>query len=699
MNTQIFYDESTALQNYQNYGPYVQLVQYGQIEVFAKDFTRENIEYHIQCIENIFADGIETQRVRHMKVMVHFPDSVSLNLTIFDYFFNIIFWILPLSVGANITSSDLFFEENFTQGGIKNYIDELFLDRYRTTVPNINLNNIIDEMMFQIRKVDRFSKYFLNTINNEDTIALMDANPEFDALMHTNIANVPLDQVRDYGMDMTNRMIDIIRETDHCMANAFNCGQGINKKQFKEFMVNIGTKPDGKGGLFNGAINQSYVNGGLNRVLYDFMDATVSREAEIIKKDNVGSSGHLSRLMGLNNQSTKLHLDPTYSCHTKNLVEIYLKDSKLIDKYKNRWYRFHPDGPEYKMSSSPSKYDSHLIGQTVYFRSPMTCESNAKGHGICYKCYGDLAYVNADINIGKMAAEILCSILTQKLLSAKHLLQSDAKATHWVQEFSDLCEVSFNIISIKNDLDLMNKYTLLIYPESIQQENEEDDFEYNDYIDYFEVEYPSGEIKQIFNMDDDTNQKGPIYLSNDLIEYLQRIPDPGEEPYRISFDKIKDISLFLMKISNNEISKTLDQLKDLVNKLSSIQNKTYSQWIQELVEITEHGGVNIDAVHLEVILSNQIRNINDILDNPNWEYPNEPYQLLTLGKALANHPSIVTTLVYEDLPKVLIEPTSYRKRKAAEIDLFFMEQPQEEMNVTIQEEHVDGLKPLFYKIE
>lgn len=691
--------QPTPLQNYQNYGPYAPLVQNGIMEIKTVDLNRENVDYHIRSIANIFADGIETDQIRHMKINVTFADSVGLNLTISDYLFNLIFWILPLSVREQITSDFLFFEENFTQGSIKEYIDSLFLDRYRTTVSNMTLNNIIDDMMYAIRLVDRYSLYFLNTINNEDTMDLMNNNPEFNALMHADLSNVPLEQVRDVGMDIANKMIDIIKGTDHCMANAFNCGQGINRKQFKEFMVNIGTKPDGKGGLFNGIINRSYMNGGLDQVQYEFMDATVAREAEIIKKANVGDSGHLSRLMGLNNQGTILHLNPEYSCDTHNLLKMTMTDTNILNRYKNRWYRFEEDGPEYKMSSNPAKYESHLIGQTLYFRSPMKCASAARGAGICYKCYGDLAYTNADINIGKMAAEILCSILTQMLLSAKHLLESKAKATYWVQQFSEVCEITYNIVSIKNDLDNVNKYYLRIHPDAIQQENEDDEFEYNNFINQFEVEFPDGEIVSIYNTEEDKEEKGPIYFSNELMAYIDNMPDPGEEYYIIPFDKIKDINLFLMKISNNELSKTLDELQSLINKLSSIQNKTADQWMQDLIEVAEQGGVNIDAVHLEVILSNQIRNVNDILDTPEWEYKNEPYQLLTLKQALSNHPSIVTTLVNENLPKVLIEPLTYRKKKASELDLFFMEQPQQEMSILIEDEKVqEGPRRIFQKI-
>ena len=104
------------------------------------------------------------------------------------------------------------------------------------------------------------------------------------------------------------------------------------------------------------------------------------------------------------------------------------------------------------------------------------------------------------------------------------------------------------------------------------------------------------------------------------------------------------------------------------------------------------GGIHIDAVHAEMILSNQIRSADNVLEMPKWEIPNETYRLLTLNEALTNNPSITVSLEYEKLPKALYYPLSFKKIKASSIDLFFMVQPQEFMNTetkvsTIKKEH------------
>ena len=79
---------------------------------------------------------------------------------------------------------------------------------------------------------------------------------------------------------------------------------------------------------------------------------------------------------------------------------------------KNRYYRFNPNGMEYLIDDS----DMSLIDKTIYLRSPMTCACASAGKGICKRCYGDLYYTNYDVNIGKIAAELLITYAVNKIV-------------------------------------------------------------------------------------------------------------------------------------------------------------------------------------------------------------------------------------------------------------------------------------------
>ena len=685
----------TILENWNNYGTYVPLVKDGSIRVYTGDLTKENLNTHFYSILNIMRDGIETDFVQHMAINIKFVDNVDVTLSIFDYFLNLIMWNLPISTDTEITSYFLFFHEKFNRNVIKDYIDDKFLNVNRTKYDTITLCNIIDDTLYRFRYIDEFSLYLCNTINDEDFIDLMNTDKDFYDYMHTDLSSVPLEDVKNVGQEITNKMIKIIENSDHCLADSFATGEGVNKKQFREFATNIGTIPNGDGGVYPIIVNNSFINGGVNKIEYSFVESGKGRQAQIYSKNNVGTSGAFARILGLNNRDTRLHPLPTYSCNTRHFVQITIINSAFLKRFNNRYYRFRLDGPEYKINS---KKDTHLIGQTLYLRSPMTCASRANGDGICYRCYGDLAYTNRNINIGTIAAELLSSELTQMLLSAKHLLESNIKSIEWVNGFLDIFDVNFNILKIKDDFEC-KKWKLIIDEDLISREDDMDDLEYNEYVTKFQVIDPRGRVKDLYSKTSEN-----IYFSADLSEIISSMPNPVNGIYEIDMEEIKDINLFLIHIANDELSATLEHVKSIINKYPKLDGMTKDKILQEFVIAVLNGGLNVDAIHLEVILSNQIREgLEDdkILQMPHWEFDNAEYSLVNLDTALKNHPSVTTTLEYQKVSKTLYTPLSYKKSSPSQMDLFFMNKPQDFMVSveTVKSKEKDLIKGIIYDTE
>ena len=684
------------LNNYKNYGPYAEFVQNGSCTVKVEDITLMNWDNHFNGILNILRDGIETDFVHKAFITIDFGENKVIELSITDYFFNIIMWYLIIRTGEQIQPKHLFFNKSITRGTIKKYIDDFFIDVNRKSFTNIELNNIIDDTLMRFAYINEFAFYLANTINLEDDITLMNACPEYNAIIHADLSNIPIEDVKSIGMDLTNKAINYMKNSkqyigyDHCLADSWRANEGINAKQYKEFAINIGSKPNGQGGVYPAIINKSFLSGGVDDFMAYFIESSTGRTAQIMSKTNVGDSGHFARLLGLNNTDVMLHHDPDYACDTKNLEMITLKNETLFKMYRNRYYRLHPHGMEYKLGPN----DKHLIGQTIYVRSPMTCASASRGEGVCYKCYGDLAYANRDINIGKMAAEEISSKLTQILLSAKHLLETKVKKLEWSDRFFDIFEINGNMIKLLPDTNFKG-FSLIIDPDSIELENEDDyrrsDYEdgsddefnsesYNEYVTEFEVEDPEGEIYTIH-----TKGMDKLYISMDLNEIIRKKGEPRNNKIAIPLgvNDYSDVPLFFIVIHNNELSKTMDELMDILDKNSVTQSMDRNQLLQAFIETIDKGGLNVSGVHCEVILSNQIRNVDDILEKPQWEFPNEPYEILTLNKALTNNPSIVVSLLYQRLSRLLYNPLTFRKDAPSFMDLFFMEKPQEYLNSAV----------------
>lgn len=652
----------------ENYGRYAEIIEKGSTVVNISEITKDNWVQHYQWILNILKDAIETDYVRHPNIKLVFDNGMDVDLSIPDYYFNLIMFPLILESDNKIQPNHIFFDETITIPKIKSYIDKYFIDESITKINNIRLNNIIDNHICAFRDIDTFSGYLSNTLNLHDFIRLMNENSEFDSLIHADLSNVPISDVIKVGMEHANRSIDIIKEdSEHCLANFFKANEGVSPKQYKEVTINIGSKPDGRGEVYPTIINTNFLLGGVNDILSFAMEENNGRNAQVIVDGSVGDSGYFARLLGLNNTDSFINPDPHYSCNTKNFQELIIKDSKVLNKLKNRYYRLNPNGIEYKIQEN----DTSLIGKKIYLRSPMTCESAANGKGICYKCYGNLAFINSDINIGKLASEMVSSVLTQKKLSAKHILESAVVEMKWTPEFHNIFIVEYNMIKVQEGINLKG-YKLIIDPDDILIDNEdESNLEFNEYINQFEILTPKNKSIMIYTKDYDN-----MYISVELNEIIREKATSIDDKLCINLEDLEDTFLFAMQIHNNDLSKTLKNVNDILDKSETIKNLNRHQWLQCVLDRIIESGLNVDSVHLEVILMNQLRNIDNILDTPKWEYPNEECTMLTLKQALGNHPSVTIGLSYQNIKKMFYNPLTFKKNKPSFMDLFFMEKPQ-----------------------
>lgn len=570
--------------------------------------------------------------------------------------------------------------EDITKKSIKEYIDNSFVDKYRKELPFIIINQTIDDVLGKFRDLRPFQVYLANTLNLEDTIDLMNQYEEFNETVHFTPDGIPLEDVKDAGMEATNKQIKYIKNSDHCLRDSFRTGEAISPKQYKEVATNIGTKPDGQGSVFPHPIRHSFMNGGLQTPEEITVESSVGRIAQILQKTNVGESGAFARNLELNNQDTFLHQDPNYICDTKNFEEIEIDNATKLGMYNLRYYRENPLGVDKLLLS---KRDKSLIGKKLYFRSPMTCASAARGHGICYKCYGDLAYTNQEINIGQIAAEGLSSIYTQILLSAKHLLESLVVKMTWCQEFYNLFDINFNTINFKKT-NIWRGWKLII-DEEIRSEEDLDDVAYNDYINSFIMQDPNGQEFRIHTTESDN-----LYFVPDLSNFIATsksvniIEDGNDKRIELDVVELLDLpALFIVEVKNNELSRTMDQIKKLIDNKSVIASHDRNSILKTFIDTNINGGIILNAVHFEVLLMNQIRAFDDELELPDWSVPNQQYQIFTLAKSLSNNRSIAVRLQSNKTTNILNNPQNRFIHQPASVDLYYMEQPQEYLDDSI----------------
>lgn len=657
-----------------NYYVYKELCETGRQTIYTKDLNASNINNHFYGIIDILKDGIETPEVQNMMVHIVFCNGVDIDLTIFDYSINLMFWPLCTAVGHPINDVHLVFFDNITKRFIKEYIDNIFVDRYRKKLPFIALNNIIDDVIGKFRDLRPMQMYLANTLNLNDTIRLMNQYKDFADTVHFCPDGIPIEDVKEAGMEATNKQIKFIENSDHCLRDSFRTGEAISPKQYKEVAVNIGSKPDGQGSVFPHPIRHSFMNGGLQTPEEVAIESSVGRVAQILQKTNVGESGAFARCLELNNQDTILNPDPNYVCDTQNFQRIIIDNETMLSMYDMRYYRDNPNGVD-KLLSVKTCDKQSLLHRPLYFRSPMTCASAARGKGICYKCYGDLAYVNRDINIGQIAAEGLSSIYTQILLSAKHLLESLVVKMEWSNGFYDYFQITFNTIALYENK--IYRGCKLIIDEDIKFEEEFDDIDYNYYINSFIVKTPDGTELRMNTANTDN-----LYFDKEFYNYLISIqPESNtDETYHVELNMVDlmDFSaLFIVEIKNNELSATMNKIEKLINNKSVISQFDRNSILKEFISTNIQGNIKLNAVHFEVLLMNQIRAYDDELEKPDWTIPNIPCQILTLDRSLSNNQSITVRLESAKVQKALANPQNRYICRPSMSDIYFMEQPQE----------------------
>ena len=111
-------------------------------------------------------------------------------------------------------------------------------------------------------------------------------------------------------------------------------------------------------------------------------------------------AGYFGKIVLLLAQTLKLSKSVS-DCNTRYLVTVPIKSKKVLKKFNGRFYKTDLNEYDYKLINA--REDEHLIGKTLYFRSPVTC---ACGDEVCHKCFGTTSLLNLDIADGVSGFEV-----------------------------------------------------------------------------------------------------------------------------------------------------------------------------------------------------------------------------------------------------------------------------------------------------
>jgi hypothetical protein len=265
-------------------------------------------------------------------------------------------------------------------------------------------------------------------------------------------------------------------------------------------------------------------------------------------------------------------------------------------------------------------------------------------------------------------------VVNQNILSAKHLLNTNSEKIEFNSDFYKFFTILGGEINPKVDdnTDVLNieDYAIYIDPDDISKVEEfDEDSLFNNVISngkfYIRNIVDSEEPDIVIQAE---NEK-EIYISEDATSMLKS----GNNLIRFS-DLTDDFKLFEVVIMNNELTKPLYDIMSLINR----QNKDDIDYdidtiCNKFLSLIIEAKIDAGAIATELIINRLIRSANNIFERPDFSKETvEPYQILTVAKALEKNPSPMIGLAFQNLKRQLLSNELFEERnESSYMDAYF----------------------------
>lgn len=399
----------------------------------------------------------------------------------------------------------------------------------------------------------------------------------------------------------------------------------VKPKQMEELYINFSQIPDGK------EIVPVIMNGNGFKAGYHDLDvfyggAIAAKVPDLMNDRWMGDAGYFNRNLMILTYGT---ISKTvYDCGSRNLIPMTIDETALRMMNGRFYQRTRHDG----ILRVLHKDDRSLLGKRLWFRSPCTCNLN---EDCCHVCYGTIALQVGQLEGGFIyTTELMTSRVSQNILSAKHLLKTDAEKIDFSENFEKWFTLNSSTV-YPNDEKKFDIYLRADYYEDIS-----DSLTFYCGKDMEEVRI--GHYSDIVVPDEVLSKMKKVEIND--VEYLKissfKVIEGGGELCNITPINISIIARYMniMKFFTSHASK-MDSIEEAVVTLMRLLD----------------GLIPIFSVHGEIIIGHLLRNPEDKVRRPNWLNEGEPYQILPLKTALGASESATTSLAFERAGNQLLQ--------------------------------------------
>ena len=391
----------------------------------------------------------------------------------------------------------------------------------------------------------------------------------------------------------------------------------LKPKQMEELYINFSQIPDGRN-IIPVIMNGNGFRAGYHDLPVFYTGAIASRVPDIMNKDHMGEAGYFNRNLMMLAYGT---VSPTvFDCGSQNPIPLTI-DEVMLEMLDGRYYYEKKNSGVLKVLH---KDDKSALGKTFWFRSPCTCNLN---EDVCHICYGQRALKVGNLKGGFIyTTELMTSRVSQNILSAKHLLKSNAEKIEFSDNFDKYFVIDMSTVVPKDD----KRFDIYIR---------------EDYMDNISEQFTCYIGKDL----------EPVTISN----YASvSIPD-------VIFDKCKDViidEVTYHKITSYKVLETGGQFVMII-PINIMMTKKYMDImklfesdishfdkIEDVVDRLAHmcyGIIPILSTHGELLIGHHARRVDNKLLRPDWLVPDQQYQLMRLKTALQNIESFTTAMSFE----------------------------------------------------
>lgn len=358
-------------------------------------------------------------------------------------------------------------------------------------------------------------------------------------------------------------------------------------------------------------------------------------------------------------------------CDSKHLVCYNITSKKHLKKLNGKYFKRNIDDMDLELLDS--KRDKDLIGKKIYVRSAATC---ALGDHVCPKCVGSTASTNYDISDGLSAfeSEEVTKVINQSILSTKHLLTTNSEVIEFNPEFYDFFTILGGEINpvINDNEKILNieDYAIYIDPEDIVKMEEQDyDSLYNTCIGNGRFYIRNIAKKDSEDIMIQAEGEKEIFLTELTLELMKK--GKGLIYFKDTDD---DSKLFEMVILNQELTRPLYLLMDLLNKQRTDKiDETIDSMSQKFLDLLIESNIAANVIAAELIVNRLIRSVERMYERPDFSKADlEPYQIYTVQRALERNGSPLIGLSFQNIKRQFLSDELYEDRDSTSfIDPFF----------------------------